>query len=296
MNQVRQEGHARGVSRRRFVGLGAGLGAGLGTTLGWPTALQAEPRGLVPATEDGLRIVTEELPPYNFASPQESQRMTGLSTQVVQAVLRQLHLTAPIQSMPWARAYELARLHKDVLIYSIGRSKERESHFKWVGTIAPTDFYLFSHARHPITLRRLEEAKPFQVATVNEDIGEQFLEGQGFVKGFNLQSSVRYEHNYDKLRRGRVDLWIMTELAARYIARRSGDDPDRALHKSLALPELGSAWYMAFGNKTSDAQVERFRLALDEVKRSGLHDHILQQWREGAEPRDLVAHGREPRR
>lgn len=285
------------MSRRRP---GAGLLrreiAALGLALGCPAVLQADPRRPAPATEDGLRIVTEELPPYNFGSATEPQGMTGLSTQVVQAVLRQLQMAAPIQSMPWARAYELARLHKDVLIFSIGRSPERESHFKWVGTIAPTDFYLYSHARRPIDLRRLEEARPFQVATVNEDIGEQFLEGHGFVKGLNMQSSVRYEHNYDKLRRGRVDLWIMTELAARYIARRSGDDPDRALHKSLALPELGSSWYMAFGNRTSDAQVERFRAALEEVKRSGLHEQIVQRWREGVEPRALLAQQPEPRR
>ena len=279
---------------------GAGLRrrdvAALGLALAWPGAPSADPRRPGLATEEGLRIVTEELPPYNFGSASAPQGMTGLSTQVVQAVLRQLQLSAPIQSMPWARAYELARLQKDVLIYSIGRSVERESHFKWVGTIAPTDFYLYSHARHPIDLRRLEEARPFQVATVNEDIGEQFLEARGFVKGLNLQSSVRYEHNYDKLRRGRVDLWIMTELAARYIARRSGDDPDRALHRSLALPELGSAWYMAFGNQTADAQVERFRAALEEVKRSGLHEQIVQRWREGTEPRALLAHPPESRR
>ncbi|MBB2485972.1 transporter substrate-binding domain-containing protein [Mitsuaria sp. WAJ17] len=267
------------------------------TALGWSAASRADPRRQGAPTEEGLRIVTEELPPYNFGSASGAQGMTGLSTQVVQAVLQQLQLSVPIQSMPWARAYELARLNKDVLVYSIGRSAEREALFKWVGTIAPTDFYLFSHARHPVTLRRLEEARPYQVATVNEDIGEQFLEARGFVKGLNLQSSVRYEHNYDKLRRGRVDLWIMTELAARYIARRSGDDPDRALHKSLALPELGSAWYMAFGNKTSDAQVERFRAALDEVKRSGLYDQILQRWREGVEPAGaLMAQGRGGRR
>ncbi len=71
------------------------------------------------AAEAPLRIVTEELPPYNMT---QNGRMTGMSTEVVQAVLKEVGMDAPIHSMPWARAYELALNESNVLIYSIVRT------------------------------------------------------------------------------------------------------------------------------------------------------------------------------
>lgn len=69
---------------------------------------------------DNVLIVTEELPPYNFT---DQGTLTGLSTEVVQAVLHQLDLNARFQVMPWARAYELAQSAPNVLIYSITRTR-----------------------------------------------------------------------------------------------------------------------------------------------------------------------------
>nr|BFE97768.1 hypothetical protein GCM10020185_83040 [Pseudomonas brassicacearum subsp. brassicacearum] len=78
------------------------------------------------AAEAPLRIVTEELPPYNMT---QNGRMTGMSTEVVQAVLKEVGMDAPIHSMPWARAYELALNESNVLIYSIVRTPAREPLF-----------------------------------------------------------------------------------------------------------------------------------------------------------------------
>lgn len=223
-----------------------------------------------------VRVLTEEFPPYNYS---ENGRITGLSTEVVEAVLKELGLQGQFQSMPWARAYETARTTPDVLIYSIGRTPERDKLFKWVGVVAPTVYYLYGHPGRYYRVDSLEAAKSYQIGTVNEDVGEQFLVKQGFVKGKNLQSSVKYEHNYEKLKSGRVDLWIMSELTATYLARRAGDDPGQTLSKVYRIPELSSeGYYMAFGAQTSDATVELFRKALETLRSNGTYDRIQRKW------------------
>lgn len=229
-----------------------------------------------PAVAQTLKVVTEEFPPYNYT---ENGRLTGFSTEVVRAVLREVRLDGEFQSLPWARAYNTVQNEEGVLIYSIGRTPQRESLFKWVGVIAPTQYFLYSLPERKLKLERLELAKDFQTATVNEDVGEQFLVAQGFVKGRHLQSSVKYELNYEKLKRGRVDLWIMNELTAMYIARQAGDDPARSLTRSLAIPDLGNpGYYMAFGLKTPDALVERLRKGLEAVKSNGTYDTLRKKW------------------
>ncbi len=224
-----------------------------------------------------LRVVTEELPPYNMT---QGGQITGMSTEVVQAVMKEAGQRAPIHSMPWARAYDIALNEENVLIYSIARTPQREKLFKWVGVVAPTHWYLYARVDGIGPLRHLDDARRFQIATVNEDAGEQYLLGRGFVIGKNLQSSSRYELNYEKLKAGRVDLWIANEMNATYLSRQSGDDPDKVLQRVLDLADLAAdgGLHMAFSLKTPDATVERFRKALDTVRRNGTYEAIRRHW------------------
>lgn len=228
------------------------------------------------ARAETLKVLTEEFPPYNYT---ENAKITGFSTEVVQAVLKEVKIQGEFQSMPWARAYETAQSADNILIYSIGRTPQREKLFKWVGVIAPTHYYLFSLPQRKLKFDRLDQAKSFQIATVNEDVGEQFLLAKGFAKGVNLQSSVKYELNYEKLKAGRVDLWIMTELVAVYLARQAGDVPSKSLARSFAIPDLGSdGYYMAFGVNTPDALVERLSKGLATIKSNGTYEALKKKW------------------
>ena len=225
----------------------------------------------------GLTVVTEELPPYNMTL---DGKLTGMSTEVVQAVLKEAGETAPIQSMPWARAYDIALNSEKVLIYSIARTAQRETLFKWVGVIAPTRWYLFSLPGTQFNLKSLEDARQYQIATVKDDVGEQYLIDKGFAIGRNLQSSNKYEHNYAKLKAGRVDLWISNELNAHYLVRKGSGNPHENAVPQLSLDDLGGAngLCMAFSRNTPDEVVERFRHALARVRADGRYDAIAARW------------------
>ena len=231
--------------------------------------------GLPVLAADDIRIVTEELPPYNMT---QDGRLTGLSTEVVLAVLKEIGVDASIQPMPWARTYDIALNSENVLIYSIARTEQREKLFKWVGDIAPVHWVLFARPGSAIRLKHLDDARKYQVGTVREDAGEQYLESQGFVVGKNLQSSNKYEYNYEKFKLGRIDLWLSVELNALYLMRRAGDDPAQTALLALRLPELDGRLYMAFSLKTPDALVERFRKGLEAIRKNGTYDAILKKW------------------
>jgi polar amino acid transport system substrate-binding protein len=234
--------------------------------LGFISAVSAEP----------IRILTEEFPPYNFTL---QNKITGFSTEVVQAVLNEIKLEGDFKSMPWARAYETAQSMPNTLIYSIARTVNRENLFKWVGVIAPTDYFLFSLRGRDINIAKLDDARKYQIGTVNEDVGEQFLVANGFVKGKDLQSSVKYELNYEKLKLERIDLWIMPKLTAYDLVRRAGDDPGKVLAKAFQVPGLGTdGYYMAFGPKTPDAIVDQFSAGLNRIKSNGTFDALKAKW------------------
>lgn len=253
--------------RKLMLGLaGAGLG-GLGRTA---------------RAQAGLQIVTEEAPPYNFSD--KDGRPTGMCTELVQEVLSLLQQPAEISVLPWARAYEMARLGENVLIYSIARTAQRDSLFKWAGVLTQVEYSLYALASRGLRLASLSDAMRWQTATVNADVGEQYLEAHGFAKGRQLQSSARNQFNFEKLKMGRVDLWITTDLIAQQLASQAGDDGTRLLVKALPLPELQVDYYMAFGPATAEPQVERFRKALETLKKNGRHAAIRRKWFGAAGP------------
>lgn len=223
-----------------------------------------------------VRIVTEEFPPYNYSV---QGKITGLSTEVVEAVLKELGRQGRIQSMPWARAYETAKNTPGVLLYSIVRTPEREKSFKWVGEIAPADYYLFSLAGRSIRLASLGEAQRWQIGTVQQTVGEQYLLSRGFQNGKNLQSNVRNELNFEKLQQGRIDLWIMNRLTAYHLVRQAGHAPEKTLHQALHVDELNNqGYYMAFGAQTPDVMVEQFRKGLETIRRNGTFERLQHKW------------------
>ena len=111
-----------------------------------------------------IRVVTEVLSPYNMA---ETGVFTGLSTEIVQAVMAGLGLNPKIEILPWARAYDLAHQSDNVLIYSMAKTQEREHLFKWVGAIPPTTWFLFGLSERPVWLNSLDDARQYHIATVN---------------------------------------------------------------------------------------------------------------------------------
>lgn len=249
--------------RRRWLASMAGVWL---SGAGWAVAAEGEP----------VLILTEEFPPYNFT---QDGKLTGLAPEVIEAMLQQMGLKGRFQSLPWARAYETAINVPGVLLCSVVRTPEREQRFKWVGAIAASEYYLFSLASKPIELDSLDDARSLQIGTVTLSAGEQFLLSKGFAKGHGLQSVARNEPNYEKLRKGHIDLWIMNQLTAHYLVRKAGRDPVKALHKSLAIAELSTQhYYVALGAGTPDSDVARFRNAFDAVARDGSLERLLRKW------------------
>lgn len=229
------------------------------------------------ARAEVIQITTENLPPYSY---QEQGVLKGLSTEVVQAVMAELHMDYEIRLYPWARALMLAQTQENTLIYSIGRNASREQQFKWVGVVAPVDFYLFSTNTAAInSIQQLDDAKAYKIGTVINDVREQYLLQNGFEKNINIFPTSSYETNFRKLQVGRIDLWAMSEISAYHIVRQAGLKPADTLHKSYHFTEFSTeGYYMAFGLKTPDEIVERFRQALQRVKDSGLYQQILNKY------------------
>lgn len=216
-----------------------------------------------------ITVVTEDWRPYNY---RDGSKIKGFSTEIVQAVLDRADAPYLLQLFPWSRSYKMALEERNVLIYTIARTEERENLFKWVGPLAPRSVHLFKlKKRKDMALNTLEDAKKYKIGVVRADAATQLLLQNGFEENRQLDIVATEEINQRNLFAGKIDLITGNELSLAPQLKDSGLS-FADLEQTIAL--VKGDYYMAFSRTTDDKVVNEVRKALEEVRQEGLIEKI----------------------
>src|SRR3546814_1904802 len=90
--------------------------------------------------------------------------------------------------------------------------------FKWVGPLVSNDWVFLAGPDTPITLRSLEDARPFVIGGYQGDATALFLQ----ERGFNVLTAPADDHNVKLLAADRIDLWATGSQLGPWLARRQG--------------------------------------------------------------------------
>ncbi len=229
---------------------------------------------ICPSMADGIRVVTEEFPPYDFTG--ERGEVEGMSTDVVREVLSELNLDVQIDVLPWARAFKLASTTPSTLLFSVVRTPERETAFHWVGVVCEVKSYLFRlNSRSDIQAGRLADLRQYSIGVVRDWAGQKYLEQQGFDQ---LQKVSESDANIRKLMSGRVDLIEDYEANLIYRMKKLGFDPS-SVEKVYFNADISGPLYAVFSKDTDEGLVQKFKDAFSAVHLDGRYQAIQQRWR-----------------
>jgi polar amino acid transport system substrate-binding protein len=228
------------------------------------------------AGAEELTVVTEEWPPYNYT---EEGRIIGVVTEVVRAVLEKTDLKWEIQMFPWARAYKMAQMQENVMIYTIFKLPNREHLFKWIKIEGlSTQMYLYSPSSRPdIQIACLEDAKKYKTGVTRETSTHHFLISKGFQEGVNLfpvTSEIQNAFKADPKRQS-LDLTTGDRLSLAMWLKKYNFPADYWQRQVFLFKE---DFYMGFSQKTPDAVVEKVRTALKQIQSEGILDAILEKY------------------
>jgi polar amino acid transport system substrate-binding protein len=148
-----------------------------------------------------LTITTEAAPPSSMLDGEGN--VIGISTDKVRAAFERAGVAYTIDLLPWKRAYAAAHDRRDACVYATTRTPERELLFKWVGPIDSAEWVLMARANSRLSLRTLEDARPYRIGTYNGDARDEFLRS----RGFRVDPAPNDATNPRKLLLGRIDLW-----------------------------------------------------------------------------------------
>ncbi|TDV67744.1 ABC transporter substrate-binding protein [Pseudomonas sp. LP_7_YM] len=218
-----------------------------------------------------LQVVTED----SSYSALRDGKVVGSASEVVEKVLSRAGVSDYRMALyPWARAYDIARLESNVMIYPIVRSSERESLFIWVGELesATPKFYKL-HDRHDIVINDLGDARNFTVGVIRDDARQEYLKEQGFSK---MVVSANNLDNLRKLLNGQVALVPMPEREARVQCAQLHIDFGQ-LESVYTVDELSSELYVALSLKTPPDTVQRITTAFTQLKEDGTVANAMAQ-------------------
>lgn len=215
------------------------------------------------SANDVINVVTENLRPLNYL---DNNEVKGTSTKIVRQVLKEAGLTAKIQIHPWARSYAMAQNQKNTLIYTINRTSDRESKFKWIGLLASNKYnsFLFKlRSNQDVQVTNLEDAKRYLIGTNLGDVNHELLKSEGFKK---IQAVPQRGQSIKMLLRNRVDLIVGSDTILKEEFKKIGQ-PIESIE--ALIPFKISKPYMAISNSTSDVLVDRIRAAYQRLVLTG---------------------------
>ncbi|MDT9000258.1 transporter substrate-binding domain-containing protein [Paucibacter sp. APW11] len=212
-----------------------------------------------------LVLTTEEYPPYNMADARG--QVTGISTDIVRALLDGLGYEYEIQLLPWARAIAMARTQVNTCVYSMSRTPEREALYKWVGPLVYNDWTLFarSGASRPA---HLDEAMNMRIGSYQGDAIVAYLQ----TRGHQVDVAPTDDVNPKKLLAGRIDYWATGRLIGQYRLQQQG--------LSGVEPVLNfnrTEMYLACNRQLPDEQLRLLNNTLQTMEKKGQIRRIYAQ-------------------
>lgn len=209
------------------------------------------------ATQQSFEYMCEDIPPSNYL---EHGELKGISVDLLKLMWKSMNVPEqPIRVVPWARGYEMVKSTKNHVLFSMTRTPERESTFKWVGPIFTVRNVLIGRAGTAISIHSLEDAKKYRIGTIIDDVVEKSLLENNFDRS-KTQGVSALKQNFDKLRLGRIDLIAHTEQT---LYQFINDNQYNANDYKVYFVMSESKNYYAFQHDTPDSLIQRFQSALN---------------------------------
>ncbi|MEM9630669.1 MAG: transporter substrate-binding domain-containing protein [Pseudomonadota bacterium] len=221
-----------------------------------------------------MRLVTSPWPPSNFLD--EKGVPTGISVEVVEALKEKLEISTPIEVIPWARGYLIAKSEPNVLLFTAGQTQERlDMGFQFIGPVVMWTHSLMAKKGEMRQLKDLDAVRTQKliVAGVRGSWQIRLLQKAGIqtVETESQQTGVKM------LMAGRVDLWVTSRLQASAILQDLELPADSV---SSVFTVRQSPSFLMVSNGTNPQLAETWRDAYEDLKKSDFFEKAAEKWSE----------------
>ncbi|MES0880579.1 substrate-binding periplasmic protein [Roseibium sp. SCP14] len=219
-----------------------------------------------------MRLITSPWPPSNFLD--ENGTPTGISVEIVEALKKKLDIATPVEVIPWARGYLIAKSEPNVLLFTAGRTQERlDMGFQFIGPVVMWTHSLMAKKGSMRQLKDLDAVRTqnLTVAGVRGSWQMRLLQKAG-IQTVEIESQ---ETGVKMLLAGRVDLWVTSRLQASAILQDLKLPADSV---SSVYTVRQSPSYLMLSSGTNPQLAASWRNAYEGLKQSDFFDKVAEKW------------------
>jgi len=232
--------------------------------------MEGEPEEEIQTGTAAIRILTAFEPPTNFLENDEI--VGGTTVDIVNEMIKLSSEDIVIEYLPWARAYNVALTESNIMLFTAGKTQEREDlGFHFIGPVATRKHSLLALKESNIKISEFEDLKNYVVAGLNGDWRLKHIEDSGIT----VDSLDNHEQSYKKLALGRADIVITSDLESLALAEIVELKP-ADLDMIWTIEEAHS--YIIISNGTSPEEVEKWRVLFQQVVDSGVLETHAKKW------------------
>lgn len=223
--------------------------------------------------EKKLTIITEDWPPYNY---NEHGAAKGFSVEIAKYIMKELKVNYSIRVLPSARIVNYIDNNPRTMFFTMIRTPERESQYKWIGPLDEGGIYFYKKKGNPLKIKTLDDAKNVRsVCCRHIGLVYRILVNSGFT---NLDISSNPAGVYLKVVHDRCDLGIggETSIGVKYWLKHEKLPVD-ALEK-LPLKVVDMSLYIVCSKDVPSAEVVLWQKALDKMKITGDYNRLYQKY------------------
>lgn len=219
---------------------------------------------------ESLKVITTEEPPLSY---KENSQVTGLVTDIVIELIKRTNSKAVVKIQPWNRAYATGLREKNVVLFTAGRTQQREELFHWIGPVIKKHWVLISNQKSNIKISSLNDLKAVgKIGVVRADAKESYLKSLGLN---NIHAVGTYQQAFKMLSLSRLDLVVTADVEIPVVANHIGFSAAQ-FPMVYKLREIGS--YIVMSKGTSRALVNQWQLAFKGLKEDGFIAKVARQW------------------
>ncbi len=234
--------------------------------------IESPPEEVAIEAAEKVRIVSNVEPPTSYYS--EEGEFIGTTVDIVEEIKRYLNLDVEIEVMSWARAYETAKEDPNIVLFTAARTQERIDHgFNFIGPVITRRHLLWAKKGSDFNINSIQDIKDqnLQLGAMRGDWREKYF----IDLGFSIDDVTSHKQNLEKLLKGRIDLWVSSDIEAPPIVKEAGADMGE-IEVAYVFKEASS--YIMLSKDTPEETVKEWEKAYEEIQKTVFFENASEKW------------------
>lgn len=235
--------------------------------------------------ERKLVVVGESFPPFEFM---KDGKAVGVDVDIATTIFKEMNIDVEVKILPWKRAWKMIETGKADAVFSTSRKDKRKPFLyypeenMWVSEYV---FFKQGEVGETMSIGYQDALKnKYTVGVIrgnsyHDSFWNAFPNQPDGSLNAMLEEAVDADINFQKLAKGRMDLFIIDKIVGLYLVR-INDLQDKIIYSNQVLFSKG--YPMPFAKKSNYPEIDKiaqqFEQKLIEIKKNGEYQKILDRW------------------